>query len=390
MSDKSVKEYIKVIQSMGDVIYTVSNLDEYEPYFKKIRKMDKGSKDFFYKIATNILKDANPTDIRDAIYNETHTTPKQHIKIYSDILDNTPLFKVDENIQENMNMVIKFGSTTVKLKDANQNKLAKNPIVHVAPKLKEVLDVSIEQLRVFAPKLSDEDLGKVQTLLSKIDVGNHDISYIMSLGEDLQRLHRTELMTALLDLTTNKDIMEAKELITELIAILEGFGQTNFLVRMFKEPKDIFHTQKEELDKRIKILSGAPKAKLMRLYEQVKEVRAYISRVSSLAKNMIQALSYVVSLKKPEFPEQLYNTRIESLMNTEVLLETNKHQVTLQMDMIHNLITNIQGLITADIPIWCNSYITACLSRNSSKTELTSKQKDIIENLKSLTDNQGN
>jgi hypothetical protein len=235
------------------------------------------------------------------------------------------------------------------------------------------LDVPIDEFRKFSQ--NEAALKEARNIVLTTNVDNLRLDYVLDIGKDIQETH-TSIIEKILSLSGDTRVVSTKGIIAEILETLEGAGEK----RWFKKETPFGVTKKaiEVLLLRIK-----PQSKVVAdVIDEVKGLIITAKELYSKLEAYVVAVAFFSEYKKENFPNELFTSRLGSLIATQQTIAINIKQLESIKEIAVNLIDTINNIVLTELPIWITSYVTASLSKITDPSSENQKN-NIINKIKS-------
>ena len=251
-------------------------------------------------------------------------------------------------------------------------------------KVRNRIMVSVEDLKKFSTDLESIEIAQKQILMTNAD--EIFLEYVLNWGSEIQKLY-TQSLENFSSIATRQEISEIKNLICGIVGVLNKIVEpTNAIIKSLIKYLSQEYNTPAQYQQEIKEFCNKFDALLPSLVEIRKETAFLTKQTNDLLKGLepyIITCSFFSEYSKDNFPQQLYISRLSSLLSTRIgLIQNIAIQNTFLMNLV-DLTENVNNVIANDVPAWLTCYFSNLNNKDSPETfDIRKKQQTILEKLK--------
>lgn len=251
-------------------------------------------------------------------------------------------------------------------------------------KLRKRIDVELADLKY--PNAPIEALREAHQQIITLNVDEVNVEYVLNWGAGPQSEHEA-LLSILLNSAIERESGNAKNLILEIIQLIEAvdFDSLN-KTGLFTGSRESKLTKIKTALDNVRAASDSLLTQLPSLKAAWKDLDGMEAKLAAIGKRLepwIISCDFFANYVKPNFPSELFVSRLISLTSTKLTIVQNQQQRELLEQSALNLVATIQGTIRGEIPAWHNAYLNV-LTSGVNPANLSSNKQSILTKLKSV------
>lgn len=219
-------------------------------------------------------------------------------------------------------------------------------------KIRNRIEVSINELKEYSNNPLFLSQARQQILMTNVD--ELCMEFVLRWGEDLQSKYKS-ILEETLSFISSDCIKNSKTLIGQVVDLLNSvnFKKNKFsFITDWLGEKDITAPLSEVCKK---LESYIPA--IFEIQKKVKNIDCEISKIADSLEPYIITSSFFSKYTKDGFPNELFISRLSSLLTTQNSIRASKISNDIFSKSLLSLISVIQDTTKTEIPLWLSNYI---------------------------------
>ena len=241
------------------------------------------------------------------------------------------------------------------------------------PTIRKRIEIKITDLNKYSSNDSAKSVAVQLILVTNTD--QLRLENVIKIGQDVQEEHNI-LLEKIVAISQNDTINQCKAAMFSILKCLETYDTNirGFSLGGLFGKQNSPESKKEELNKHMEFL----KLRKYNLGNILIDIREYIAHAKKLIADIepyVIQTSFFVDYQKTNFPNELFLSRVTSLLTTRANIEQNILQLQLLSQMVVDLIESVDTLILAEIPLWITNSINGNINAKYQKDKIINQIK---------------